>query len=113
SPVIGRIRSQLESVLAVADRTAARVARAATSWAVWPALLGVGFAIAIWTLRNAPQIPKHQTNKLAEPERLGMFRGAEIAIAVVVLIYLLVVVARRVRGGSWRVLDTFGRMNRA
>ncbi|MCC6551880.1 MAG: DUF2079 domain-containing protein [Polyangiaceae bacterium] len=111
--MIGRIRSQLESVLAVADRTAARVARAATSWAVWPALLGVGFAIAIWTLRNAPQIPKHQTNKLAEPERLGMFRGAEIAIAVVVLIYLLVVVARRVRGGSWRVLDTFGRMNRA
>jgi len=86
--------------------------RAATTWAPWPVLIGMGVAIFAWAQRHGGRLPKHQTNKLPEPERLGLLRWVEVGAGAVALLFLLIVVARRLRTGSWAFLGTIGWLNR-
>lgn len=110
--MLGRLWIKIDFVLGVADRAVGRFARAATTWAPWPILIGVGVAIAAWIHRIPARLPRHHTNKLTVPERLGLLRSVEVGIAAVALVFLVVVVARRLRTGSWGFLDTIGRLNR-
>ncbi|AUX47224.1 hypothetical protein SOCE26_087360 [Sorangium cellulosum] len=106
-------RTRLNQALAKLDGAIERLARAALTLAPWPVLFGMSLGVAGWVFTHPTRLAPFGTNKLPELERRWMAGGVGAAVVAVGLAYFLVMLARRVRTGSWAVLETAGRLNRA
>jgi len=110
--VLARFRTSLSESLAWTDDVAQRLSLAALTWLVWPALYAIGLGAGLWAASKPARLATLDTNKLPEPERIGMVKWVVGAVVALAALYLAVMVIERLRTRHWEPIRVTATLNR-
>ncbi len=95
------------------DESAARLTRLTLRTLVWPPVIAVCGAAAVWMYRFRDQLPQVATNSLPYEDRVKAVAYFGVVLGAIMVLYFASILAVRLKTGAWRGVQTASYLNRA
>src|SRR5262245_28732744 len=109
---MGRVRQKLRDLVDATDAFALRAAHRGMATIVWPLVYAVVIGAGVFAMRHTSWLPIIDSNKRPVPENITMGKWAGASLGVLLLLYAIVALVRRIRYGESGGLATVVEVNR-